>query len=310
MARRRSRVIRSVSAGITLTYLRVMSRLPLSMCRRFGIGIGWLAYLVVPRVRRVALANLEFAYGDTLTAHEKRAIARAAARNMGLVAAEFAHIPRVGREIPIAVKGLDHLATDSGIVALGAHLGNWEWMGAALVSAGRLAAAIVRPLDDPRMNNAVDSIRRQGGMVTIPKGSATGEVIRRIREGAVVGILADQSPRQNGIPVTFFGQRTWATVGPALIALRAGAPIHLVTITRDTNGVYTLAFSPPIDATATGNLTHDLQAITQRCQDAIEAAIRENPDQWLWMHRRFKPRPRLEREWNERLQRSKRQVGE
>jgi len=116
-----------------------------------------------------------------------------------------------------------------------------------------------------------------------------------------VGILVDQSPTNSGVPAQFFGQPCWATIGPVIFALRNHAPVHAATMARGADGRYTIEFTSEIPMANTGNLRDDLVENVQRCQDAVEAAIRKNPGQWLWLHRRWKARPRLEEEWKQRM---------
>ncbi|MBN2311020.1 MAG: lysophospholipid acyltransferase family protein, partial [Candidatus Hydrogenedentes bacterium] len=170
---------------------------------------------------------------------------------------------------------------------------------------GIKCAEIVRPLDDPRLNRVVDAARRSTGIHTIPKEGASKELLRFLREKGLVGIMVDQSPRKSAVPVEFFGQSTWGTIGPALAALRANAAVSSVSIYREPDGRYTLEIGPPFETTRTGNVLEDLQTNSQRYQEAAEAMIRKHPDQWLWAHRRWKPRPKLEEEWRARLARAR-----
>jgi KDO2-lipid IV(A) lauroyltransferase len=261
--------------------------------------LGW---WFVPRVRRVALANLDRAYGDALSPAEKRRIGAGAARNAAVVAAELAHIPRIDAEFVrrhARIEGLEHLDMERGGLVIAAHLGNWEWMGPMLRTIHPRVAEVVRPLDDPGLNRVVDGFRTANGVETIAKSGAGSALFQRLREGYLVGVLIDQSPRENGAPGTFFGQPCWSTIAPAMVAARARARITPASCTR-THGGYTIRFLPPVALERTGDLRHDLAANTQRCQDAVEQLVRAAPEQWLWFHRRWKPRPRLEREWAER----------
>ncbi|HIJ66075.1 MAG TPA: lysophospholipid acyltransferase family protein, partial [Candidatus Hydrogenedentes bacterium] len=104
----------------------------------------------------------------------------------------------------------------------------------------------------------------------------------------------------NGVPAMFFGQPCWCTAGPLLAALRARAPIHVLAMSRDSTGRYALEIFPEISMARSGDLRTDLINNSQRCQDAIEALVRRYPGQWLWLHRRWKARPELERRWRER----------
>ena len=300
MARRRNPVSGAVAAGFTLAYLRISRCLPVAVNRAIAVPVGRLLARLVPRVRRVALANLDLAYGDTLSGEEKERIFRGVVDNVSLLAAEFSQISRIAEAEPgtvVTVEGADFLEKDKGYICIGAHLGNWELMGPSMAAHGFKVAAVVREFDNPRVNRLIDGIRRSGKVTTIPKDNGGREIIRLLREGTLVGILIDQSPRENGVPVTFFGAPCWATVAPAMIAVRAKTSVVPVALTRKPEGGYRLRFYEPIVMTRTGNLRADLVNYTQACQDALERMVRENPEQWLWLHQRWKARPRLADEW-------------
>lgn len=303
MARRRNPVAVWIATSSSLLFGRLTSALPLPMARVLGRYAGRFAYFMVPRVRSVSRQNLDYAYGDTLTSAEKRRIARRAAENVGIVAAEFSRIAELNMDTIssyVSFVGMENLRQDGGTFLIGAHLGNWEWMAPSLTAFGCRVAEVVRPLDDPRLNRYVDATRTAQGVRTIDKDGSGGEIMRSLKNGWMVGVLVDQSPREAAVPVTFFGRPCWATVAPAMVATRAKVPIHVATMMREKSGRYTLTFSPPIELTRTGNLRQDLVSITQRCQDYIEAEIRKCPEQWLWLHRRWKTRPRLEADWHAR----------
>lgn len=306
MARRRHSAVQRLLALLSIAYGHVTARLPLPVARGLGGFLGLAAYCLVPRVRRVALENLDLAYGDALTAAEKRRIARGAAKSVGIVASEFSRIPTLDdaacRRL-VVIEGTENLDRERGGFLLGAHLGNWEWMATVISGLGFKTAEVVRPLDDPVLNAYVERIRRARGVHTIDKEGAGPEIMRLLREGWVVGVLADQSPRTSAVPVTFFGQPCWATIAPAMVACRMRLPIYVMTMTRGPRGRYTAKISPPIRLDVPGDLRDRLLAITQHCQDILEAEIRSCPDQWLWLHRRWKRRPRLEAEWRERSKR-------
>lgn len=298
---------RRVTGAVARGFLRITSFVPLPICRLIGSWLGWIGYLFVPRVRQVGMQNLALAYGDAVTIREKKRILRGAMRNAATVAAEFSHLATLsGRQLRdrVALRGEQWLNDTGGCVILGAHLGNWEWMAPALAAHGYRMAEVVRPLDDPALNDAVDSLRRAHGVETIEKDAAGGRIFQLLREGVKVGILVDQSPRQGGVPVTFFGAPCWATVAPAMIALRSKVPIVFISMRSDTRGRYVLEIHPPLTVTRTADFHADLVTISQASQDRIETIVRAHPDQWLWLHRRWKSRPRLEAEWRERMERN------
>jgi Kdo2-lipid IVA lauroyltransferase/acyltransferase len=305
MARRRNPLWQATVAGLSVFFYYFFQILPLPVGRRLALLLGRLA-LLLPRLHKVGRQNLDLAYGDTLSAREKRHILRGAAQNMLLVAAEFPHLPALARQDVSQlsdISGIEHLPRDQGAILVGAHCGNWEWLATLVAHRGFPAAEVVRPLDNPTMNRLVDSARRASGLHTIAKDDAGPEIFRLLRENYKIGILIDQSPRHNAVPVTFFGAPCWATIAPVMIAVRARVPVFPVVIHRKADWRYAIDIQPELELKRTGDLQRDLVENTQRCQDAIEALIRAHPEQWLWFHRRWKTRPRLEAEWEVRRER-------
>lgn len=309
MPSRRNVLVRALASGFTRAYFQIARRIPLSLNRAVALPVGRLLARLVPRVRRVAMENLDRAYGDSLTAAEKERIYRGAVDNIIHVAVEFPHLEHIatgGDSGLIALEGLDLLTPGQGYLCIGAHIGNWELMAPFITATcGMKSAVVVRPFDDPKVNRIIDHMRTCTGVKTIPKDNAGKEIVQCVKEGYLVGILADQSPRDNGVPVTFFDKPCWATIGPVMIAVRARVPIVPVAALRNADGGYTLRFHPPLEMVRTGDLRADLVQNSQRCQDAIEAIVRDRPEQWLWMHRRWKERPRLAGEWERKRARDK-----
>ncbi len=308
MAHKRSRLIQHITYAACLAFFKIFSWTPLPVAHAVGAGLARAAYHLVPRIKTIGMANLDIAYGDSLSRQEKERILRGSVKNLGLVAVEFTRVPTLLEQVPnmnISVKGLEHVDKTRGGVIFSGHLGNWEWMLPVGAHLGIRGIVIARAFDDPRMNAFVDKTRRASGLKIVLKDAAMEPLLRKIPEGYYAGLLADQSPRDNAVPVTFFGEPTWATIGPALIAMRSNTPIYPVSMTRDDHGDYTIEFYPALELADTGNTLADLQSNTQLCQDALETMIRKHPEQWLWFHKRWKKRPRLEREWAERVARKK-----
>lgn len=300
MGRKRNPLAQWAVFQILRAFAAIMHRIPLNWARRSGRCIGWVAYHCVPRVGSIARANLDLAYGDTISAKEKRRIGIGAAQNACIVAAEFSRMPSLhgdrAREL-VHVVGLEHMDQSRGSFIIGAHLGNWEWIAPIIKSLGQPILEVIRPLDYPPLNAWIDARRTACGAHTLDKTNSGPEIFRRLKAGWIVGILADQSPREAGVPVTFFGQPCWATVAPAMIAARAKVPIHIVAIVRQPGDMYRLEISEPIEFDRSKPVREGLVDMSQQCQDVIEGLVRAHPEQWLWLHRRWKKRPRLEREW-------------
>jgi len=220
-------------------------------------------------------------------------------KSAGIVVSEFSRIPLLHTKkctSQISLKGIEHLDSSSGGLIVSAHLGNWEWLAPALIQQGVPMSIVVNQFPDTTINNYIDSVRLSGGVATIPRNESAASIVQRIRGREFVGMLIDQRTHRTGVPVDFLGTKCWATEGPALIAIRARAPIHMVSMCRGRNGKYTLSVHEPILMERSGDMRRDVHALSQRLQDEISSLIRENPDQWLWGYNRWKTSRRLERE--------------
>ena len=226
-------------------------------------------------------------------------------RNLCIVAAEFTHMPRLAKRRfkgYVKMEGIENIDFSRGALLMSGHVGNWEWLASVMSSRGHVVTEVVRPLDDLLLNSFIDRVRRGGMIETVPKNEAGTEVIRLLREGHLVGILVDQSPRNNGVPAVFFGHSCWATIAPVMVAVRARVPIHPVSIFRDDKtGQYTICCHPAMEMTRSNSLRQDIVDNTQRCQDYLEQMVRAHPEQWLWLHQRWKHRDRLQREWEAKM---------
>lgn len=309
MSRRRNPLAVWLLTTLCLLFARLTRILPLSCSRAVGKALAAAAYHVVPRIKRVGFSNLDLAYGDALSRKEKARILKASVRNVGIVAAEFSRIPLLANDAFfhrwVRLEGTEHIKPPGHTLLISAHLGNWEWLTGAFLRLGCNTAEVVRPLRDPRLNTYIDAIRQSNGARTIEKAQAGAEILKLLRDGWHVGILVDQNPHESAVPVKFFGVDTWATAAPAMFAVRAKVPVHPVSMVRQPDGTYILRIYPPLDLVTGGGLRKNLLENAQRCQDAIEALVREHPEQWLWIHRRWKPRPRFEKEWARKLAQGK-----
>ncbi len=304
MARKRNALVSWFVRTLGLGAIQLLSALPISLRTVIINSIARIAVALVPRIRKVSLENLDRAFGDERTAAEKHEIAVEATANMITVGAEFPRMPQLTAaniDRYVEFENLEFIDSEQGGFLIGGHIGNWEWLIPALVAKGCRVAGVVRPLDDPKPNAYVNGNRTATGAITIPKDNAGQELFRYLREGYITGLLIDQSPRENAVPVTFFGHECWATIGPVMMAFRAKCPVYMVTMKRIAPERYRLTVHPPIELTRTGSLHQDLVENSQRCQDIMESVIREDPGQWLWAHRRWKKRPRLEEEWAKRI---------
>jgi KDO2-lipid IV(A) lauroyltransferase len=261
--------------------------------------LGELAYLLDERHRRIALRNLAIAFPEREEA-ARRKIARATFRHIGTVLAEFPFIPKIaGHKIEkyLWIEGLEHFRKakeqQRGVLFLTAHFGNWEWMAASFpLLTGQPLAVVFRPIDSSFLDRLVGRLRSWTGNQGISKQKAMGRILRVLKEGGAVGILLDQNVAwQEGVFVRFFGEWACTNAGLALLALKTGAAVLPGFNIRQPDGRYRLVIEPEISLVRTGDREHDVQANTELFTGVIERYVRQNPEQWLWLHQRWKTRP-------------------
>ena len=263
---------------------------------------AWGIYRVTPRWRSIAHRNLELAMSDLIAGTHSR-IVRETYRNLGRVLLTLARMPKLtpaNVSEAIAYEGFEHfesaLEKGKGVLFLTAHLGNWELSAAAHALFGNPMHIMVRPLDNPLLDRWLTARRTMCGNRAIPKADATRAVLRALKRNDAVGILADQNAAgEDGVFVNVFGIQASATSGVAKIAMKTGAVvIPGFAVWDERSSKYKLKFYPPLEMASSGDAGADVIENTQRCQKAIERAVREYPGQWLWIHRRWKTRPRGE----------------
>ena len=258
--------------------------------------VGALAYALGIR-RGVTLDNLRQAFPD-LSEAERRKIARGAYRNMARAAVEGLASHRIPAEVIRARTTIENealldeaLAKGKGVLFATAHFGSWELLGEALAIRGLPLHAVVRPLKGA-VNSVLMERREQAGMRLIPARGAVPGSIKALRQNQVVAVLFDQVlPSRRAVQVPFFGRPAYTSPGLSYAAIRSGASVLLAIPTRAGKGLR-LVLSGPFDPPATGDLEADVLAHTARLTAALEQVIRGQPDQWLWLHRRWKVPPK------------------
>lgn len=292
------RLAESIADGLLAAVAAVLARLPRRPAYWLGRRFGDLAYLCLARRRRVALDNLEIAFGGEKSDPERHAIARAAFRNLGEHLIDFSRMCRLTPETypsVVTVEGLERveqlLARRAGLLMLSAHFGSWELASAIALCLERRLHVIARPLDNPALHRLVDAYRRHSGCDVIPKRQALSASLKALRRGDVIALLMDQSSlRREGIPVPFFGAEAYTSIGPALMALRSGCPVIGAFLVRQGLGRHRMVFSEEIPIQRSGNLRRDIADNTRRFNQLIESYVRAYPDHWFWLHRRWKKR--------------------
>jgi KDO2-lipid IV(A) lauroyltransferase len=277
------------------TLLRVLRFVPWKVALAWGRSLGTFGYMVSARYRRVADKNLRLAYGDAMTEAERRRIIRRVFQNFGSAMFEFLKVPsmsadEVRRMVPVSQEHFDHvnaaLARGKGVILISAHIGNWELLARRGAMEGYKLAVVVRQSPDDGLNEVTDYIRESGGYEVYARGDSAKTVLKRLHSGGVIAILPDQKSEDVFVP--FFGRLTGTVAGPAVLALKTGAPIVMMFCLRSPDGAYIIESAPDVDITPTGDLDADRTRVMADVTAAIEDVIRRYPDQWLWVHDRWK----------------------
>jgi Kdo2-lipid IVA lauroyltransferase/acyltransferase len=272
-----------------------LSRLSRRHIRALARLIGRLAWILGIR-RRVALENLRYAFPE-LPEPERRRIARGAYENMALTALESLTATAQPEDALDGIVQWENRelfershAEGKGVLVATAHLGNWELLGSVLARQGLPLHAVVRPLRGA-VNERIVRSRLQSGLRLIAARGAIRGMLRALSGGGVVCMLLDQvMPADKGVFVPFFGRPASTTPGLSVAARRTGAPVLVAASIREGDALR-LHLEGPFPVPQTGDVEADIRAHTAEVTAAIERLIRRHPEQWLWLHRRWKVRP-------------------
>jgi KDO2-lipid IV(A) lauroyltransferase len=279
--------------GLLRLLAGVGRRIPLRVGRAIGRCLGSVAWLVVRREGRKAMRNVAIAFPDLDQAARTR-IVRGMFRHLGETLFEVLWLPNLDRaalDRTTVIEGLEEidraLSSGRGMVAFTAHCGNWEWLAAAVSVRGYRVTALQRERDDRGLNDFIVGLRGQTGVGTIDRGSPSSgrDMLRALRNQHLLAFLIDQNIRGETEKVMFFGHPALTPTGPARLAIRAGVPVVAAFIERREGRLYA-HFEKVMETTR----IDDPLEITQRMTSAIERQIRRAPEQWVWMHDRWRER--------------------
>jgi Kdo2-lipid IVA lauroyltransferase/acyltransferase len=279
--------------------LRGLGALPRREARRFAAGIARVLYASRSKLRKTAEMNLRIAFPEW-NARQREAVLRGMVRNLGCMAAEFARLPKYTRENIEQIVVLDGLENflagqrrGKGVLYLTGHIGAWELSSFAQALYGFRLHYLARPLDNQRVNDLVNRYRCLSGNRPIFKNESARAMLKILKDAGTIGILADQNTLpEEGVFVDFFRRAACTTTGIARLALHTDAAVVPGFAVWDERiGKYRLRFEPPLELVRTGDTEGDVFENTQRFAKVIEGIIREYPEQWVWVHGRWKTRP-------------------
>jgi KDO2-lipid IV(A) lauroyltransferase len=284
----RGRVLSFAIRGVSA----VVRRLSLPGARAIGVFIGRLGWLLLWPDRGRAMANITAAFPDW-SRRRCRRTARAMFHHLGKTLAEIFWLPNLNAETLAATttfEGLENLPIGQGAIGITAHCGNWEW--AAHAIARHMPTTVLhRERDEAEMNDFATELRHRNGIATIDRGDAAAgrEMIRALRRGSILGFLIDQSIRSESTRVTFFGRPALTPLGPARLAIATGVPIVRIFCERRGDKLHIRILEPIV-----AGPDDDAASITARLTTDIEEQIRRVPEQWVWMHGRWRIRSKWE----------------
>lgn len=293
----------SVKAALEFAAARALLKtfgwMPRNTAYRAAEVVAAVGFRLAGRQRRAGFQNLRLAMPE-LREEERQAILRASFSNLGRLLVEFSHFPKLDKDNIqnlVVYEGYDHyenaVRRGKGVIFLTAHFGAWELSCFAHALYGHRMKFVVREIDNPRVEELIESYRGLAGNSPIDKRNASRDLLKALRNNETVGILVDQNTsRDEGVFVDFFGIPASTTPAVATLALRTGAAVIPAFLIWDARARrHRLHFGPPVDLVSTGDLARDILENTRICNGILEDKIRRHPDQWLWVHRRWKTRP-------------------
>jgi Kdo2-lipid IVA lauroyltransferase/acyltransferase len=290
----------------------LIAGIPKNYVRFLGSILGILAYHIDLPHRRIVKRNLKFAYPEWNDEQVFR-LSKRVFKNLGVTIFEILQMSFFSKEDflrNIRIRGEEHLnkavKEGKGVIIISAHLGNWE---AAPQFApcyfGHPVTVVARNIESGLINKLMIKLRSRFGSSVIDKEGALPEMTQTLRSGKILALLIDQGTKiSEGVEISFFGKKVTVTPAAAMLALRCKSTVLPVFCLRDADHVLTITIEPPVQLVKTNNLRNDLEINTQRMTDVIEKAVRQCPDQWLWLHKRWKRfYPELYPEYIERRKR-------
>ena len=270
-------------------------RLAPARAARVGDVLGALVFHVTGMRKKLVMEHMARVFGLTGDSDELRDMSRSVYRQLGRTAVEHARLLS-GRTADLrdrlSVSGEEYIARaregGRGVILITGHFGYWELLGATVALLGYPITVVAKKLHNPAVDRLVHAGRERMGMAVATMDSAPSAVFRALRRNECVGLLADQDAGAGGVFVDFLGRRASTYQGPALFALRTGAPIVPCFIIRSGPERHRVCFEAPIEAIPTGDEPADIARITQAYTDVLARYIMDYPDHWFWVHRRWK----------------------
>ena len=269
--------------------------LPVEMTDRIARLFGNLSYFLLGKRRKIAFENITHAFGNSIPDRRKKEIARSAFQSAALSMVELFTVSKIKKNAAARFKLLGNefleevFAKKRGAILVISHLGSWEYLSFLPFLTKHPWSVVVKDIKNPYLNKAIDAMRRIMTVNPISKDSSIRAVLTELKNGHGVAILIDQWAGKEGLWGEFFGENTSTTSIPARLSQKTGSALVPAYCLRKKPGHYEIHIEKPI--TYDKNRPDWETAVTQELNTVLEHQIRENPDQWLWGHRRWKDKP-------------------
>ena len=278
--------------------LWLLSLMPLKVARAIGRFLGRIFRSLDKKHRRIVRDNLTRAFPEKDAAWIEKT-GKACFEHLGQVIMEIPYLLRWPHDRlldHLRMHGVHHiydaLKKNKGLLTLTGHIGNWEWVGALMSVFAQPGCVVARPIDFAPADRLVNYWRQKGGNEVVPKARSARRLLKELRVNGLAGILLDQNVDwYDGEWVDFFGRPACTNKGLALLAMAKKTPVVPVFLQRSNDGCFDLYVEPEVELVDTGDKLQDIWDNTQNYTKALERAIRRKPEQWFWLHQRWKTKP-------------------
>lgn len=275
----------------------VVRRLPRRLVLLMGARAGDFIFYCVPVRKKLTIKHLNNSFPEK-SEREIAAIARGVYQNLALISLEHLCLPGLSKEELLKIISFENeelmqraFSRKKGIIFVGGHFGNWEFMGGAVSLKGYPLTYVVAEIENPFVDHMVNDYRRKTGTEILSKGVSVRRILKTLRNNGSMAMLMDQDAGRNGIFVDFFGMPCSTPKGPALFALKTGAPIIFAASIRQKDGSIKVILEEIDIDHSKGTSEENVLDVMQRSTARLEYYIRKYPDHWFWMHRRWKTSP-------------------
>lgn len=279
-----------------IAFLRFLSR---KNAIAFMRSMGSLAFILAAHERKNTIKHLTMAFGKEKTKEQIEQLAKRVFLNLSVCVADAIRLPAMVKDGSIdelvTAEGFHHFTNAAdrkkGMIAMTGHYGNWELLGTWIVRHGYPIKVVAKKSYDPRLDKLIVDYRNQAGYANTARGSATRSVVDGLMHGETYGLLFDLDTKVKGVFVDFFGKPAHTATIPAILAAKMNVPIVPIFIRLTPDYKYVIMCREELKLVNTGNEEKDVITNTQICSSVYEDMIRKHPEQWIWMHRRWKKKP-------------------